>query len=204
MDEGENRSNLMANVSVTIRAFDLVVRDMILMHELRGVFRAQDFWLIMTLNTFPLGNMAISLNDVDMAFLACHPPGNIFPMVETPTLDINVSFGLDVTRGTSPNGTRDALLLPFRPSPVVMTDEAVDFMDGQMGPLNELGMAGGATKFHPSSQLPQMFSMGEGHILIDHISLNLFNFVTPLLETTRIPNLSMGPARRLPGDKIGQ
>jgi hypothetical protein len=40
-----------------------------------------------------------------------------------------------------------------------VTNEAVDFVNREVRTLNELGMAGGASKFHPPSQLTQMFSM---------------------------------------------
>jgi hypothetical protein len=40
-----------------------------------------------------------------------------------------------------------------------MADETVDFMNGEVSSLNELGMAGSTSKLHPSSQLAQMFSV---------------------------------------------
>jgi hypothetical protein len=46
--------------------------------------------------------------------------------------------------------------------------------------------------------------MGEGHILIDHISLKVLNLVTSLLKTARIADLCMGPAWPFPGDEIGK
>jgi hypothetical protein len=41
MNKSEDRSDFMPYVSVAICAFDLVIGDMIFMHELRGVFGAQ-------------------------------------------------------------------------------------------------------------------------------------------------------------------
>jgi hypothetical protein len=78
---------------------------MILMHELRGVFGAQYLRFIMALDTFSLWDMAISLHDIDMTLLTGHPSFNILPMIETPTLDLNVPFGLNMTRGATAYGT---------------------------------------------------------------------------------------------------
>jgi hypothetical protein len=105
MNKSEDRSNLMPNVTVAICAFDLVVGDMILMHELRGIFGAQYFRYIMALDTFSLWNMGVSLHDIVMALLTGHPSFNILPMIETPTFDLNVPFGLNMTRGTTAYGT---------------------------------------------------------------------------------------------------
>jgi hypothetical protein len=41
MDNGENRPDFMPNVRVAICTFDLMVGDMILVHEFRGIFGAQ-------------------------------------------------------------------------------------------------------------------------------------------------------------------
>ena len=194
----------MPNGSMAICAFDLMIGDMILMHELRGIFGAQYFRFIMTLDTFPFRDMTVPLNDIDMALLTGHPSCNILPMIEIPAFDLDVPFGLDVAGGTPSYGTRNAFLFPFRASLIVVTDETVDLMNSEMCSLNELGMAGRASKFHPPSQLTQMFSMGEGHILIDHIPLEIFDLMASLLETTRIVDLCVRPARPLPRDEIGQ
>jgi hypothetical protein len=105
MDKGENRSDLMPNVTVAICAFDLVVGDMILMHELRTVFGAQYFRLIMALDTFPLRDMAVSLHNIDMTLLTDDPSCNILPMIETPTFDLNIPFGLNMARGATSYAT---------------------------------------------------------------------------------------------------
>jgi hypothetical protein len=85
-----------------------------------------------------------------------------------------------------------------------MADEAVDFVNSKVGSLDELGMTGGASKFHPPSQLAQMLSMGKRHILINDVPLKILNLVAPLLEAARIAYLRMGPARPLSGDEISQ
>jgi hypothetical protein len=105
MNKSENWSNLMPNITVAICAFDLVVGDMILMHELRGVFGAQYFRFIMALDTFSLWDMAVSLHDIVMTLLTDDLSCNILPMIETPTFDLNVPFGLNMTRGTTAYGT---------------------------------------------------------------------------------------------------
>jgi len=51
-----------------------------------------------------------------------------------------------------------------------MADKTVGLMNGKMQPLNELGMARGAPKPHPPSQLTQMPSMGKAYIFKYHIS----------------------------------
>jgi len=154
MDHREDGTNFMPNVRMAIGAFDFMVGHMISMHELRGIFGAQYFWLIVALNTFPLRNVTIPLNNTDMAPLTGNPSGNILPVIEIPPLDFNVSFGFDMTGGTSSYRTRNALLLTPRARLVVMADETIDLVNGEMGPLNQLRMTGGASKFHSSSQLP--------------------------------------------------
>jgi hypothetical protein len=59
----------------------------------------------MALDTFSLWDMAISLHDIDMTPLTDHLSGDILPMIETPTLDLNISFGLNMTRSTTAYGT---------------------------------------------------------------------------------------------------
>jgi hypothetical protein len=105
MDKGEDGADLMPNITVAICAFDLVVGNMILMHELRGVSGGQQGRFIMALDTFSLWDMAISLHDIDMTLLTDHLSGNILPMIEAPTFYLNVPFGLNMTRGTTAYGT---------------------------------------------------------------------------------------------------
>ena len=67
----------------------------------------------MALNTFPRWDMAVSLHHIDMALLTNNVSCNILPMIETPAFDFDVPFGLNMTRGTTAYGTRDALFLTF-------------------------------------------------------------------------------------------
>jgi hypothetical protein len=144
---------------------------MFLMHELRGIFTPQDFRLTMALETFPLRDMAIPLKNMDMAPLTGHPSGNILPMIECPTFDLDIPFRFNVTGGATPYGTRNAFLLPSCASTVEMTDKTVSLVNGEVGSLNELGMTGRASRFHPPSQLAQMPSMRKAYILKYHISI---------------------------------
>ena len=73
-----------------------------------------------------------------------------------------------------------------------------------MQSLDNLGVAGSAAKLHPSSKLPQMLPVGEGNILVDHVSLEVLDLVTSLLEAARITDLGMGSVRPLSGDEVGQ
>jgi hypothetical protein len=107
----------------------------------------------MTLYAFPLGDMAISLDNAEMALLTGDPSGNILLMIEVPTLDFDISFGLDVAGSTSSDGARNAVLLSLGAGLVIVTDEAVDFMDSEVFSLNELSVTTGAAKLHFPSQL---------------------------------------------------
>jgi hypothetical protein len=146
--------------------------------------------------------MTIPLNNVDMAPLTDDPSGNILPVIEIPPLDFDISFGFDMAGGASTYRTRNTLLFTLLADLVVMADETVDLVNGEMGSLNQLGMTGRASKFHSPSQLPQMFPVGEGHILIDHVSLEIFSFMASFLETTRIADLCMRPVRCFARDEI--
>jgi len=50
-----------------------MVGDMLLVHELGSIFCTQNDRLIMTLEALPFGDMAISLNNTEVAFLTGHP-----------------------------------------------------------------------------------------------------------------------------------
>jgi hypothetical protein len=203
MDGGENRADLMADMSMAIGTFDFVVGHMILMHELRGIFGRQNFRFVMALNAFSFGDMGVSLNDMDMTSFAGDPSGNIFTVIETPALHVDIPFRFNMTGGTASHRTGKALLFPLWTSFIIMTDETIDFVYRQVGSLYKLRMTGSAAEFHPSSQLAQMLPMGEGHVLVDHIPLKILCPVTTLLHTTGIADLSMRPARPLSGDEIG-
>jgi hypothetical protein len=47
-----------------------------------------------------------------------------------------------------------------------------------------------------------MFPVGEGHIFVDHVSLEIFSLMASLLEATRIVDLCMRPFWRLARDEI--
>jgi hypothetical protein len=194
----------MPDMRVAIRTLNLVVGDMFLMHELRSIFGREDLGFIVALDTFPFRDMAIALNHIDMAPLALHPSLNILPMVERPSFDFDVPFWLHMAGSTASHCAGDALFFSSRPCPVIMTDEAVDLMDGEMGSLNQLGMAGGTAKLHPPSQLLKVFPVGENHIFVDHISLKIFYLVASFLKATCVADLCMGFVRPFAGEKIGE
>src|SRR4030042_1139337 len=73
-----------------------------------------------------------------------------------------------------------------------------------MQSLDDLGMAGGGSNSHPPSPLAQMLSMREAYILIDHISLQFFRFVTTLPQAVTIINFVMKFLESFPDSDIGQ
>ena len=75
-------------------------------------------------------------------------------------------------------------------------------MNGEVCPLDELSMAGGASKFHPPSQLTQMPSMGKANILKYHIPFQVISFVTSILQTMTIINFVMEFPNPLSNHKI--
>jgi len=158
-----------------------MVGDMFFMHDLRGIFGTQYHRFFMAFDTFSLWHMAIPLNHTEMTFLTGHPSSDILPMIEIPTFDFNVPFGLDVARGTSSNSTRYTFLLPSWSSSIKMTDKTIGFMNSEVSSLDKLSMAGGATKPYSSSQLTQMSSMRKADILKYHIPFQIICFVTPIL-----------------------
>jgi hypothetical protein len=112
-------------------------------------------------------------------------------MVKTPAFNFNVTLGFDMARGTTTHSTRNAFLLLPLSSLIKMTDKTVRFVNREVCPLNDLGMACGASNSHPSSQLAQMLSMGKAYILIYHVTSDFFLFVTPLLQAVTIIHLVM-------------
>jgi hypothetical protein len=105
MGEGSNPSDLMTKRSVATGAFDLVVGDMFLMHELRGIFRTQEDGFIMTFQTLSFRDMAVSLNHTEMALHTGHPSCNILSVIKTPPINFNISLRLDMAGGTPSDGT---------------------------------------------------------------------------------------------------
>ena len=77
---------------------------MLLMHNLGGIFRAQQDGLVMTFQTFPFGDMAVSLNNAEMTLLTGDPSGNVLPVVKAPTFDLDVALRLDMAGRTSSHG----------------------------------------------------------------------------------------------------
>jgi len=203
MGDRWNLTDLVPQRRVAGGTFDLMIRHMFLVKGLRRIFRREYFRFVMAFNTLSLGHMGIPLNHTEMTLLAGDTSFNIFLMIEIPTLDVDIAFGGDVAGGAPSNRTGDAVLLSFGTGLVIMADKTVGLMNGEMGSLDDLGMAGGAAEFHPPSEFLKMFSMGEGHILIDHISLQIFDLMTPLLEAARIADLGVGLRGFLSGDEVG-
>src|SRR4030042_953471 len=96
---------------LAIRTFDLTVRYMLLVHGLGGMFRAQDFRSFVALEALAFRDVAVSDNDIHMASLTGHASCHIFAVIEVPAFDLNISFGFNMARGTTPHSTGDALLL---------------------------------------------------------------------------------------------
>jgi hypothetical protein len=154
MGHGGDLSNLMPQGCVATRTLDLVVGNMFLMHELRGIFRTQEDRFIMTFQTLSFRDMAISLNDTEMAFFTGDPSFDILFVIEAPTFYLDIPFGLDMTGRTPSDCTGNALLFSFRTSVVIVTDETVDFMNGQVFSLNKLSVTTGTPEIHSPSQFP--------------------------------------------------
>jgi hypothetical protein len=189
---------------MAIRTFDLVVGDMLLMHELSGIFGRKDLGFIMALDAFSLWDMAIPLNHIVMASLTFHSSCNILPVVKVPAFNFDIPFGLRMAGDTASHGTRKAFLFPLWTSPVVVTDEAVGFMDCEMCSLNELGMAGSTAKLHPPSQFAYMLAMGKGHVFVNHILLEVIYRMASLLKAGRIVDLCMGFARSFTRKEVSE
>jgi hypothetical protein len=117
---------------MTICTFDLMVGDMGFMHEGRGIFRVQEGRFLMALETFSFRDMAIPFHDIHMALFTGHSPCNILPVIEVPTSDFDISFGLDVTGGTASDGTGDTFFFSSGSGAVVMADEAVGVMNREV------------------------------------------------------------------------
>jgi hypothetical protein len=147
--------------------------------------------------------MAIPLQYAEMASFTGNSSRDVFSMIKVPSLNVDVSFRLNVAGGAPSHRTRKAVLLPFGTRLEVVTDKTIGFVDREMFALNKLGMAGGATKFHAPPQFAQVLSVGKSNILVDHISLQVFDLVATLLETTRITNLCMRFAGPFPRNEIG-
>ena len=204
MGKGENLPDLMSNGRMAICTLDLVIGHMILMHELRGIFSAQYLWLIVALNALPFRDMAISFYDIEMAPFADYASFNVLPMIETPPFDLDIPLRFHMARSAATDGTGDAFFIPSWASLIIVTDETIRLVNREMFPLDDLGVAARASKVHIPSQITQVLLMGESHIFIDHLLLEILDSMTSVLETTGVANLCMRPARPLSGDEIGQ
>jgi hypothetical protein len=108
----------------------------------------------MTFQTLSFRDMAISLNDTEMAFFTGDPSFDILFVIEAPTFYLDIPFGLDMTGRTPSDCTGNALLFSFWASLVVVTDKTVDFMNGQVFSLNKLSVTTGTPEIHSPSQFP--------------------------------------------------
>lgn len=181
-----------------------MTRDMILMYKFGSILCAQNNRLIMTFKTFSLRYMTVPLNHAEMAFLASHPSRDILLVIEVPAFDLNIPFRLDMAGGATPDGAGKAILFALWTGVIVVTDEAVDLVNGQVQALNKLSMAARAAELHPPSELAQMFSVRERHILIDHISLEVFGLMTSLLKAACVADLGMRCTRPLSRQEVSQ
>jgi hypothetical protein len=103
--------------------------------------------------------MAISPDNADMALLAGDPSGNILLVIEVPALDSDISLRLHVAGGAPSDGARNTIFLSRGAGFVIVTDKAVDIMNGQVFSLNQLSVTTGAPEFHFPSQFAEVFSM---------------------------------------------
>ena len=108
----------------------------------------------MALDALPFWNVAVSLQDAEVASFARNPSRDIFSVIKVPSFNVDVSFRLNVAGGAPSHRTGNAVLLPFGPRLEVVTDKTIGFVDREMFALNKLGMAGSATKFHAPPQCP--------------------------------------------------
>jgi hypothetical protein len=159
----------MSDLGMTSIALDLAIGDVLAMHEIRCIFRGEKLGFVMAFQTLILRNVAIPLIDADVAFKTTYPALDISLVVKAYPLEQEFALWLDMTRTAFRTG--ETSLFPQCPRLVEVTDEAIRFGNGQMGALNDLGVAGGASQFLPPSQLLQVSSMVKGHVLKNHFLL---------------------------------
>jgi hypothetical protein len=189
---------------MAIRTFDLTVRDMDLVHGLGGMFRGQGSRPFVTLEALAFRDVAVSDNDIHMASLTGHASCNIFAVIEVPAFDLDVSFGFNMARGAAPHSAGDALLPSSRAGPIKVTDDAVGFMNGEVGSLDELSMTACASKSHPPFQFNEMAPVGESYIFKDHLSFQILYSVTSFLQTISIIHFIMELPGAFADEEIGQ
>jgi hypothetical protein len=73
-----------------------------------------------------------------------------------------------------------------------------------MGTLNDLGVTRGTPQLLPPSQLLQVCSVVKGHVLKDHLPLQILTAMTSLLKTGGITDLRMRHGRPFAGNKHDQ
>ena len=203
MRDRRNLADLMHQRCVAGNTLYLMIGHMYSVEGWRAIFCHEYLRFVMAFKALSLRHMGIPLNHAEMALLAGNPSLDVLAVIEIPTFDIDIAFGCYMAGGTTSHGAGNAVLFSLGARLVVVTDETVDFMNREVGSLNDLGVAGGTAEFHPPSELLEVFSMGKGHILIDHVSLEIFRFMAPLLEAGGVADLSVGLGGFLPGDEIG-
>jgi hypothetical protein len=124
---------------------------MVLMKRFGRILGAQDLRFIMALHALPLRNVTVPLDNTDVAFLAGYSSHDVLPVIEVPSIHFDITFGLKVAGSTSPDGAREAILLTFWACLIVVTDETVGLVNGEVQSLDKLGVTRGTPKFHPSS-----------------------------------------------------
>jgi hypothetical protein len=65
-----------------------------------------------------------------------NPSRDIFSVIKIPSLNVDVSFRLNVAGGAPSHRTRKAVLLPFGTRFEVVTNKTVGFVDREMLALN--------------------------------------------------------------------
>jgi hypothetical protein len=199
-----NLADLMPQRCMARDTLDLVISDMHLVEGRGAIFRDKNLGFVMAFKALSLRHMGIPLNHAHMALLAGDPSCNVLAMIEIPAFDIDIPFGGNVAGGATPNRTGDAVFLSFGPGLVVVADKTVDLVNRQVGPLNNLGMAGGTAELHPPPEFLEVFAVGKGDVLVDHVSLEVFRLVTSLLEAGSVADLRVGLRRFLSRDEVGE
>jgi hypothetical protein len=72
-----------------------------------------------------------------------------------------------------------------------VTDNAVGFMNGEVGSLDELSMTACASQSHPPFQFNEMAPMGKSYIFKDYLSFQILYSVTSFLQTISIIHFIM-------------
>jgi hypothetical protein len=132
MRKGGELSDFMAKGGVALGAFELVIRYVVLVKRFGRILGAQDFRFIVTLHALPLRDVTVPLDNTDMTSLAGYSSCDVLPVIEVPSIHFDIPFGLKVAGSTSPDGAREAILLTFWACLVVVTDETVGLVNGEV------------------------------------------------------------------------